>query len=45
MKVVILMGSASDSGFAKKITDRLDEYGIAWESHAASAHKIGRAHV
>jgi len=42
MKVVILMGSEADSGHAKKITDRLDEYGITWETHAASAHKQPR---
>ena len=39
MKTVIIMGSTSDELHAKKITDRLDEYGIAWEQHAASAHK------
>ena len=39
MKTVIIMGSTSDEPNAKKITDRLDEYGIAWEQHAASAHK------
>ena len=39
MKTVIIMGSTSDETHAKKITDRLDEYGIAWEQHAASAHK------
>jgi 5-(carboxyamino)imidazole ribonucleotide mutase len=33
------MGSTSDEPHAKKITDKLDEYGIAWEQHAASAHK------
>lgn len=42
MKVVILMGSESDSGHAKKITDRLDEWGVASEVHAASAHKQPR---
>lgn len=42
VKVIILMGSESDAGFAKKITDRLDEYGIPWEQHAASAHKQPR---
>jgi len=42
MKVVILMGSKSDADFAKRITDRLDEYGITWETHAASAHKQPR---
>ena len=39
MKTVIIMGSTSEEPHAKKITDRLDEYGIAWEQHAASAHK------
>ena len=39
MKTVIIMGSTSDEPHAKKITDSLDEYGIAWEQHAASAHK------
>jgi 5-(carboxyamino)imidazole ribonucleotide mutase len=39
MKAVIIMGSISDEPHAKKITDKLDEYGIAWEQHAASAHK------
>ena len=39
MKTVIIMGSASDEPHARKITDKLDEYGIAWEQHAASAHK------
>ena len=33
------MGSTSDEPHAKKITDKLDEYGIEWEQHAASAHK------
>ena len=39
MKTILIMGSASDEPHAKKITDKLDEYGIAWEQHAASAHK------
>ena len=39
MKTIIIMGSTSDDPHAKKITDRLDEYGIAWAQHAASAHK------
>jgi len=39
MKAVIIMGSTSDEPHAKKITDKLDEYGITWEQHAASAHK------
>ena len=33
------MGSISDEPHAKKITDKLDEYKIAWQQHAASAHK------
>ena len=39
MKVVIIMGSISDEPHAKKITDKLDNYNISWEQHAASAHK------
>ena len=39
MKTVIIMGSTSDESHAKKITNKLDEYGIPWEQHAASAHK------
>ena len=39
MKTVIIMGSTSDEPHTKKITDRLDEYGIPWEQHVASAHK------
>ena len=39
MKVIIIMGSTSDEPHAKKITDKLDEYNISWEQHAASAHK------
>ena len=39
MKTVIIMGSTSDEPHAKKITDKLDEYNIDWELHAASAHK------
>ena len=39
MKTVLIMGSTSDEPHAKKITDKLDDYGIAWEQHVASAHK------
>ena len=39
MKVVIIMGSTSDEKKKKKITDKLDDYNISWEQHAASAHK------
>ena len=39
MKAILIMGSTSDEHHAKKITDKLDSYSIAWEQHAASAHK------
>ena len=39
MKAVLIMGSTSDEHHAKKITDKMDDYGINWEQHAASAHK------
>ena len=39
MKTVLIMGSTSDEPHAKKITDKLDDYGITWEQHVASAHK------
>ena len=39
MKAILIMGSTSDEHHAKKITDKLDEYEISWEQHAASAHK------
>ena len=39
MKAVVIMGSTSDEPHAKKITDKLDTYGITWEQYAASAHK------
>ena len=42
MKTVIIMGSTSDEPHAKKITDKLDEFNIPWEQHAASAHKEPR---
>ena len=42
MKTVLILGSASDEGHAKKITDGLDEFGINWEQHIASAHKQPR---
>ena len=42
MKTVIIMGSTSDEHHAKKITDKLDAFGIHWEQHAASAHKDPR---
>ncbi len=39
MKAVIIMGSTKDAAHAKKITDKLTEFGIPFEQHAASAHK------
>ena len=39
MKAILIMGSTADEPHAKKITDKLDEYNIKWEQHAASAHK------
>ena len=39
MKAILIMGSTFDEPHAKKLTDKLDEYGIEWEQHAASAHK------
>ena len=39
MKAVLIMGSTFDEPHAKKITDKLDDYRISWEQHAASAHK------
>ena len=39
MKAVLIMGSTFDEPHAKNITDKLDEFGILWEQHAASAHK------
>ena len=39
MKAVLIMGSTFDEPHAKKITDKLDEFGISWEQFAASAHK------
>ena len=39
MKAILIMGSTSDEHHAKKITNKLDEYGVSWEQHAASAHK------
>ena len=39
MKAVLIMGSTFDEPHAKKITDKLDEFGISWEQFAASEHK------
>lgn len=42
MKVIIIMGSTSDEVHTKKITTKLDELGIAYDQHVASAHKQPR---
>lgn len=42
MLVVIIMGSPSDADFSARITDALDEMGIAWQTRIASAHKVPR---
>jgi len=42
MKAVLILGSSSDEDHAKKITDGLDEHGVNWEQHVASAHKQPR---
>jgi 5-(carboxyamino)imidazole ribonucleotide mutase len=42
MKVILILGSTSDEGHALKITASLDEFGIAWDQHVASAHKQPR---
>ena len=42
MKVILILGSTSDEGHAQKITVSLDEFGIAWDQHVASAHKQPR---
>ena len=42
MKVILILGSTSGEGHAQKITASLDEFGISWEQHVASAHKQPR---
>jgi 5-(carboxyamino)imidazole ribonucleotide mutase len=42
VKAVLILGSETDNGWAAKITDRLNELGIAWDQHVASAHKQPR---
>ncbi len=39
MKAILIMGSTADEPHAKKITNKLDDFEISWEQHAASAHK------
>ncbi len=42
MKCILILGSTKDEPHAKKITDELDLFGIAWEQHVASAHRQAR---
>ncbi|ASJ03848.1 5-(carboxyamino)imidazole ribonucleotide mutase [Thermococcus barossii] len=39
MKVLVVMGSRSDSHIAKKVTPVLDEFGIEYDVEVASAHR------
>jgi len=39
MKCILILGSKKDIDHAKKITDALDSFSLAWEQHVASAHK------
>ena len=40
MKAVLIMGSTFDEPHAKKITDKLDEFGISWEQFAFCMHRV-----
>lgn len=40
MLVPVLLGSESDREHAKKITDELDKFGVAYEVRVISAHKV-----
>ena len=42
MKAILILGSETDTDWAKQITDRLTALGVAWEQHVASAHKTPR---
>ncbi|NJE08933.1 5-(carboxyamino)imidazole ribonucleotide mutase [Thermococcus sp. M39] len=39
MKVLVVMGSKSDSHIAEKVTQVLDEFGISYDVEVASAHR------
>ncbi|MFH1851840.1 MAG: AIR carboxylase family protein [Candidatus Neomarinimicrobiota bacterium] len=39
MRAVIIAGSTSDKEHVGKITANLDDLGVPWEDHVASAHK------
>ncbi|MFO7849162.1 MAG: 5-(carboxyamino)imidazole ribonucleotide mutase [Spirochaetia bacterium] len=40
MKVVIVMGSGSDSQVMKGAADALDQFGVEWEARILSAHRV-----
>jgi len=40
MLIPILLGSKSDLTFTEKITKHLDEFGLEYKIHIASAHKV-----
>jgi len=42
IKVVLVLGSDKDKSFASKITEKLEEFGIKFDQHIASAHKQAR---
>ena len=42
MKVLVVMGSKSDSHIAEKVTAVLDEFGVEYEVEVASAHRNPR---
>ncbi|WP_297420992.1 5-(carboxyamino)imidazole ribonucleotide mutase [Thermococcus sp.] len=39
MKVLVVMGSRSDSHIAEKVTSVLDEFGVEYDVEVASAHR------
>ncbi|WP_087036035.1 5-(carboxyamino)imidazole ribonucleotide mutase [Thermococcus litoralis] len=39
MKVLVVMGSKSDSQVAEKVTKVLDEFGVSYDVEVASAHR------
>ncbi len=42
MKVLVVMGSKSDSPIAEKVTTVLDEFGVPYDVEVASATEIRR---
>ena len=39
MKILVVMGSRSDSHIAEKVTEVLDEFGVDYDVEVASAHR------